>query len=210
MESLEKTINNLINSNTSQIKKQEEELKKINCNIIKTCAESVKNIQTQIYTHISETKKTDPHNLMTTLEEYNNREKRKLNLIIYGLSENGHTPSQLREVCNEIKAPSGIEIVQTTRLGATARTLALKPRLLLNKFKDLIIKRTMITRAKQLRQSNKYNQIYIKPDMIEIEREREREREREQNKRIILRAIQETSIRRTKSHYPPRANHFSC
>lgn len=106
--------------------------------------------------------------IINTFEEFQNREKRRNNLIIYGLPENGYIPTQLSQLAQELNI-SGTEITNYTRLGQKNQY---KPRPLLITVKDLDKRQAFLINGKNLRASMSYlKNVYISPDYTPKERE---------------------------------------
>lgn len=169
---LEDTIQMLVENNKESVTKQQEatnEMKQINQEVIQTYANVVEGIKPANNSHETSLKPE----LLTTLSEYNEREKRKNNLIIYGIAENGYLNQQLKEIFHSIGV-TGIEITNCTRLGNfQAKNNSSKPRPVRIAVKDTAIKRNILSRAKQLRDT-RHKTIYISPDMTFQEREENR------------------------------------
>ena len=111
------------------------------------------------------------------VDEYLNRERRKMNLVVYGLPESSATSSSERHLADsnnfvglvdsEFKI-SNLEISKCFRLGKPKND---KPRPLLVMLTDISAKRQILRNAKLLRNSNSHKRVFISPDLTQQERE---------------------------------------
>lgn len=109
--------------------------------------------------------------IINTLEEYKNREKRRNNLVIYGLPETGFLPNQLQQLSRELDI-TGTEITKFMRLGQIQQN---KARPVLISIKDTEQRDAFLARSKKLRTANSYfNNVYIAPDYTPKERDENR------------------------------------
>ena len=131
---------------------------------------NVANEQAQTVSHA-------PTNPAEIVDEYLNRERRKLNLVIYGLPEASATSAPDRQLADsnsftelvgsEFKI-SNLEISKCVRLGKPKND---KPTPLLVTVADNAIRRQILRNAKHLRHSNTYKCVFISPDLTLQERE---------------------------------------
>ena len=118
-----------------------------------------------------------PLNPAEFVDEYLNRERRKLNLVIYGLPEASAASSSERQqadsdrftelVDSEFKI-SNFEISKCIRLGKPKND---KPRPLLVTVPENAVRRQILRNAKNLRNSNTHKRVFISPDLTSQERE---------------------------------------
>ena len=104
------------------------------------------------------------------IDEYMDRERRKCNIIIHSMPE--ETPSQDHEKVgslleSEFDVPK-LSISSITWLGKSSGN---KPRLMLVALDKEQHKRTIIKKATKLRESRRWNTIYVSPDLTIKERE---------------------------------------
>jgi hypothetical protein len=121
------------------------------------------NIESMIDTKIDE----KVHNVV---REELERERRKLNLIIYGLEENDETDSisQIQSVMSAIKMESQEPPTHIIRLGEK-KTGRIRPtRITVGAMSD---KRSIMTNAKLLRHHKEFEKVYISPDLTPKERD---------------------------------------
>jgi len=164
------------------------------CNSISALSDKIKGLcdhndqlQNQINTTVSslntasEQVQTLPYvpssNPAEFVDEYLNRERRKMNLVIHGLPESSATSSSERQLADsnsfvglvdsEFKI-SNLEIGKCFRLGKRKND---KPRPLLVMLTDISVKRQILRNAKLLRNSNSYKSVFISPDLTQQERE---------------------------------------
>ena len=135
---------------------------------------------------ITKTIKTSIHeNLSTAIDDKREIDKRKMNLIVFGLDEidtGGNTWSTAEKVAKDIESMSEIiksdlgiglsprnGIIDARRLGMKS---AGKTRPLKIEFKDIETKRDVLSKAKNLRDSRnpKVSKLYINPDLSEKQR----------------------------------------
>ena len=147
----------------------------------------MKEVQNQILDIQKTIKHTVDNKVTDILDEKRQIDMRKMNLIVYGLPEpekDGGTDwsttekdkadkEQLYEI---IKEDIGVDLNQTSGIIDTRRfgtPSPGKPRPLKIVFKDLDVKRNVLTNAKKLRNSDKpvCKTLYINPDLTEKQRE---------------------------------------
>ena len=121
-----------------------------------------------------------PNNkVIDNVDEFVDRERRKMNLMIYNLPESDKQTNIERRnndaavFCNIIREEFklNIKVASTTRLG---RFDASRNRPLLVTLEDMETKREILGHAKELRQSESWGNIYISPDLTPTERERDK------------------------------------
>ena len=111
--------------------------------------------------------------VITAVDEYVDRERRKANLIIHNLPESGTSDrtTNISEfeniVVNELKI-EGTKAVKAVRLGARKDN---RPRLLLITMDCERSKWRILNQAAGLRSSTKWKEVYICPDLTAKERE---------------------------------------
>jgi len=158
--------------------------------VIDRVEKSVSNIQTRIIkslddkmassaTHSnSNVDSSTPHSNLTAadiVDEYRDRERRKLNVVVYNVPESKAEDSSRRKKDDatfvnsifealEIAIP---EMVDVTRLGPRNPD---KNRILRVTFSDLEQKRSLLTNSKKLRLLEKFKKVYVNPDLSFQER----------------------------------------
>jgi len=143
---------------------------------------NIGNEQAQISSHA-------PPNPAEVVDEYLNRERRKLNLVIYGIPETTATSAPERQqadlnsfnelVDSEFKI-NNFEISKCVRLGKPKND---KPRPLLVTIPDNTIRRQILRNAKNLRNSNTHKRVFISPDLTPQEREANKQLRQELKRR---------------------------
>lgn len=112
--------------------------------------------------------------------ENEDRERRKLNLILYNVPEStaeevderrGYDEAEVCEILHQLGLHDMVNITHLYRLGKKEQ----KPRLLLVKVPDLNSKFLVLQRARYLKTCERWKDIYIRPDFTLKERERRRE-----------------------------------
>ena len=189
LKNIERTILDLTTTSNTRANKTEEvaeEIKQTSNNMMASYASKVKELNTvsqeiketieRKTNEITQTDNQPTKQIIDSLKEYNERETKKRNLVIYGLTEKGHIPTQLQALCRELGV-KGIEITESKRLGTLHPTATSRPRPLLIKLKTLEQKRILLQKAKTLRQSSTFANTYISPDLTQ--------QERDQNKKLI-------------------------
>ena len=111
------------------------------------------------------------------VDEYLERERRKLNLIVYGLIESS-APTVTEQIssdtdifCRLVRSEfnmGDIQVGKVLRLGKVVRD---KPRPVLVSLTDFSTRRQILRNAKSLRNSQSYKQVFICPDLTPKERE---------------------------------------
>ena len=112
------------------------------------------------------------------IDEYNDRERRKNNLIFTGIKESVNKDPEIRKqedrdvIGNIFKSIEAKDVVinKIIRLGAK-KEINEKPRLLLVSFEDIRKKRFILTQAKKLRDLKEWDSIFISPDLTRKEQE---------------------------------------
>ena len=135
-----------------------------------------------------------PQQVVENIDEYLEREKRKLNLIIHNLPESAssdpaarshHEEENFKKILKDEFRLTGVQVEKYVRLGRP-NVERPRPRLLLVVLKDFQSKREILRKAKDLRDSTTWGNIYISPDLTPKERELNKSlrmelRERKQN-----------------------------
>jgi len=115
-------------------------------------------------------------NAPNVVDEYLDRERRKLNLIIYGLPEvsvptgSERKSADLDGIQELVRSEFNINNLETSkcfRLGRQGNKL----RPLLITLSDSSVRRQILRNAKNLRNSSKYKNVFISPDLTPQERE---------------------------------------
>ena len=140
--------------------------------------DQLQNQLTPTVSSLSEQAHTASHaspNTFNAIDEYMDRERRKLNLIIYGLPETS-TPTgsachsaDLNSIQELVRSEFNITSLETTkcfRLGKQSN----KPRPLLISLTDNSIRRQILRNAKTLWNSNSHKNVFISPDLTPQER----------------------------------------
>ena len=118
-----------------------------------------------------------PQQVVESIDEYLDREKRRMNLIIHNLPEStAPSPTEKSQQDQEkfsriLKDEfhlSGVAVEKCVRLGKPTNN---RPRLLLVALHDFQQKRDILRNAKQLQNSNEWGNIYISPDLTPKERD---------------------------------------
>ena len=117
------------------------------------------------------------HRVVDIVDEYVERERCKCNLLIHNFPEN-ISPDNDHSCANDIKNFSNLvnrefnindpKIVKAVRLRQTNPE---KPRLLLITLKDISFKRSILKQATKLRNSSKWNKVFISPDLTPKQRQ---------------------------------------
>lgn len=116
-------------------------------------------------------------NATDIVDEYLSRERRKSNLIIYGLPEpNGSTPAERRSnddtnVCGLIKSEFNIDNIEISKSFRLGKRNEGKNRPLLITLANNYARSRILRSAKNLRKSSTYQNVYISPDLSPKERE---------------------------------------
>jgi len=127
----------------------------------------------------STSKPSKGQDVIAAVDEYVERERRKSNLIFHNLPEpeNTETPDQkslkdtqcVRDLVNKEFNLPNIPIKRVARLGAPKPSQP-RPRLLLVELEDISIKRSILKQAVKLRNSSKWSNVYVSPDLTPKER----------------------------------------
>lgn len=125
---------------------------------------------------------------MDTFSEIDERERRKVNLVISGIEEkeDGNVQERIEwdeekveELFEDLAGLDSDDFVKTLRLGKTGTK---KPRLLKVVCKNYETKRKILTKAKELRSKAGYKGIYVNPDQTPLQ-QRQSKSVREEYKR---------------------------
>ena len=110
------------------------------------------------------------------IAERENIDQRKLNLILYNLSEAADPTEDVTQVqdliSNKLKVNEEIVITDSTRLGKVRSDG--KPRLLRITLETLSMKRKIlstVTKLRQLEENDKFHKVYIRPDLTPKQQE---------------------------------------
>lgn len=122
-----------------------------------------------------------------TINELNEREKRKKNIIIYGVPESGKEVMVERRKEDEKKiAEIMCKIGQDDVKPVFSRRLkskdAQKPGPLLVELSDKSLRNPILLAAKKLKNYNEHERVYISPDLTEAERQLDFQLRQERNK----------------------------
>lgn len=151
---------------------------------------NITNEWVQIVTKGSKNAKKPPEQLVVTnaaINELNEREKRKKNVIIYGV------PESTKEILSEKKAEdeqqiknvfefigkSEVKPVYSRRLRSKDMS---KPGPILVELAESSLRNPILLAAKKLRSSDNHKSIYISPDLTEAERQLDYQLRQERNK----------------------------
>ena len=173
--------------NTSDISSLKNQLESVN---ISAKSSNISNEWVQIVTQGSKNAKKPPEQLVVTnaaINELNEREKRKKNVIIYGV------PESSKEVLAEKRAEdeqnikgildsigkSEIKPVYSRRLRSKN---ASKPGPILVELADASLRNPVLLAAKNLRSNDNYKTVYVSPDLTEAERQLDYQLRQERNK----------------------------
>ena len=188
----------------------------------KTLKSEMKVVQGQIADIQTTIKTAVKDNISTVMDDHRELEKRKMNLIVFGLpelmSENGQKQEwntqqlvdrDIEEISKLITDELGVGlsprngILNARRLGGFKKNSD-KPRPLRIEFKNLDTKRDVLTNAKKFRNSNVNiaKNIFINPDLTEKQRENDkilREKmwsQRQMGKNVIIKRGQLVEVDR--------------
>lgn len=157
---------------------------------------------------------------MTTMEELVDRERRKSNVVFYNVPESQH--DQLHDRVAEDKkavldiAKNGLKIhnaqvVKAIRLGSKRQDKMSKPRALLIQLESPHRKSEFLSASKRLRQTDRWKDTYISPDMTRQQREenwklRQELKQRRENGEQELVIRQGKIVTRWKKNLPTKGN----
>lgn len=114
------------------------------------------------------------------VDEYNDREKRKCNLVIFNAPESEAVDFSTRKkddvsfvngLCERLGIPL-VEISDVARLGSKSSS---KNRLLRVKCCDLKQRQQLLMNARKLRKFEEFNNVYVNPDLTQAERVAQKE-----------------------------------
>lgn len=164
---------------------------------ISTLVESHKNLQNQCDLLRAELDNLKEFDQQYLLEEFEDRERRRDNIMIFGLTEkpdgtvperDGHDRDMIREVLQSL-GTCDEEIMDSRRVGkiikGKARPMKVK---LLNRSSKL----NLIQRSKELRKSSNFRDVYIKSDLTkrqqreEFELRQELKRQRSDGRDVVI------------------------
>ncbi|XP_065668576.1 uncharacterized protein LOC136088567 [Hydra vulgaris] len=151
---------------------------------------NITNEWVQIVTKGSKSGKKPPEQLVVanaTINELHDREKRKRNLIVFGIPESTQTDFLNKRNEDEKKiadvfdfiGKADIKPVYTRRLRSKDKT---KPGPILVELNEPSIRNPVLLAAKKLRNSIDHKQIYISPDLTEAERQLDLHLRQERNR----------------------------
>ena len=124
--------------------------------------------------------------------EFEERDRRKPNLIISGIPEKEHSSSEERKQWDEEMSTNLFQSLGTFTKDAISRTYRIgkedpsKPRLLRVTCRDVHIKRAIVERAVYLRNMPRYVNVYISPDRTPMEQRDYKQLREELKRRRIL------------------------
>jgi hypothetical protein len=140
------------------------------------------------------------------LDEYADRERRKVNIIIHNLPESAKEKLQdrneddikrINEMIEHGTGVSDVKITKLIRLGGRGQNQQSKPRLILATLDSPDRRRVILAAAKMLRPTDDWANIYISADLTPSEREKEkklrqelRERRDAGERNLIIRSSQ--------------------
>jgi hypothetical protein len=151
---------------------------------------NISNEWVQIVTKGSKNAKKPPEQLIVAnaaINELNEREKRKKNVIIYGVPESTQQVLTEKRAEDEQKISdilkfiekSDVKPVYTRRLKSKDSS---KPGPILVEFADASLRNPVLLAAKKLRTSEDHKLVYISPDLTEAERQLDYKLRQERNK----------------------------
>ena len=183
----EEKLMNIVSSVEKQVKELMEfkdSFTKENANVKTTFANIVKGVEGDntiagtITPQSTTTTQQLPINIID-IDEYQDRERRKNNLIVYGIKESKSNDPQTRkeEDTKVIKSitdalrVNDVAVSKIIRLGQPRDNEGEKPRPILLALEDNRKKRLILNNAKKLREIEGWNSIFISPDLTWKERE---------------------------------------
>jgi len=181
------TLENKETISTNEIKKLKCELEKAN-NSVKS--PNISNEWVQIVTKGSKIAKKPSDQLVVTnaaINELNERERRRKNVIIYGVPEStkvvltdkkAEDEQKIKEIFSFIEK-SDVKPVYSRRLRSKDEA---KPGPILVELGDVSLRNPVLLAAKKLRTSDDHKSIYISPDLTEAERQLDYQLRQERNK----------------------------
>ena len=182
---------------------------------MKGVKEDISNIQNTIKIAVKD-------NISNVMDDHRELEKRKMNLIVFGLPEISEgeqaqewnieqkVEKDIEEITKLITEELGVGIsprtgiINARRLGGFKKNSQNKPRPLRIEFKDLNAKRDVLTNAKKFRNSSLKvaKNIYINPDLTQKQRESDKKlrnemwQQRDAGKNVIIRRGQIVEVDR--------------
>jgi hypothetical protein len=132
---------------------------------------------TQLEMKIKKLEKENINSLTTFYEEMENRNLRKQNIIISGITEESNGSAKERMAADEMSVKTILENVieleenSITRMHRIGRPAPGKSRLVCVTMNDETVKKKILSNAKQLRDKSKYRTIYINPDRTKLQQE---------------------------------------
>ena len=115
--------------------------------------------------------------IVDALDEYMDRERRRHNLVIYGMPESSNSTSAELGTDDQsrfsglVRSQFNIENINISKVIRIGRSTNNKPRPLLVTLLDDSSRRYILQNAKSLRNNSTYNNVYISPDLTPKERE---------------------------------------
>ena len=110
------------------------------------------------------------------LDSFLDKEQRKMNLVIHNMEESPgeNVRDKAKQDAEKFKlmVQEGLRlVVHTTKCFRVGKKTEGKPRLLIVTLDDLDTKHEILRHARELRETQKYDNIYISPDLTKLERE---------------------------------------
>ena len=153
-------------------------------NIVKgSCAEVVSKVTSQITSlpsdHATKTTPRAVQDLSAIFDDYQEKEKRKLNVVVCNMKESENDSFEERTKLDALNFEKMVREafslkVACVRSFRAGKKFPGKDRLLIVTLESVGIKRELLRLAPQLRSSEAYNSIYINPDLTPREREQGR------------------------------------
>jgi len=184
---LDEITNKLTNKLSSIIEEGKEQIKKSYADAVKDIDENIVNLVAKV--SAPQQKEVAPtltggrpitvnetHQVLDVVDEYVEREKRKMNLILHNVPEQGEGSFQdriqkdidiFKIIINTELDEQNVQVTRAIRLG---KYIEGKKRLMLVELKDENVKRDILKKAKILRNSGQWSNVYISPDLTPKER----------------------------------------
>ena len=150
------------------IKKKHDQLQNDVSSLASKMNDMHQNIQSKLSSLSSEViqSPTTPHSAIEAMNELDDRNRRKCNLIVHKLPEDSKDEETFLSICKDVLGLDA-KIVTIKRLGQQRGW----PRLLLVVLENEDIKRQILARSPRLRQSDSWKTVFITPDLTRQERE---------------------------------------
>lgn len=118
------------------------------------------------------------HEISGMLDNFMDREKRKLNVVVYNLPEQGDADDSaadknqkdVSKLCSIIRSELSVNI-RVKKAFRVGRRMPERPRLLIVTLESVEAKMELLKLASQLRSSDEWRTLYINPDLTQKERE---------------------------------------